>query len=55
MTGSVVVPVTTDWTDVSVTVWHGMAHWPDNPPVLAILGPLGGQCPVRAAHVEAAP
>jgi hypothetical protein len=45
----------TDWIDVSVTVRPGMAHWPDNPPVLAILWPLGGQCPGRTAHVEAAP
>ena len=22
----------TAWIDVSVTVRHGMAHWPDNPP-----------------------
>ena len=24
----------TDWIDVSVTVRHGMPHWPDNPPVV---------------------
>jgi arylformamidase len=23
----------TDWVDVSVTVRHGMPHWPDNPPI----------------------
>jgi arylformamidase len=23
----------TDWIDVSVTVRHGMPHWPDNPPI----------------------
>ena len=23
-----------EWIDVSVTVRHGMAHWPDNPPVV---------------------
>jgi arylformamidase len=23
-----------EWIDVSVTVRHGMAHWPDNPPVI---------------------
>ncbi len=25
---------TTPWIDVSVTVRHGMPHWPDNPPIL---------------------
>ena len=24
----------TDWIDVSVTVRHGMPHWPDNPPIV---------------------
>ena len=24
----------TDWIDVSVTVEHGMPHWPDNPPIV---------------------
>ena len=24
----------TDWIDVSVTVKHGMPHWPDNPPIV---------------------
>jgi kynurenine formamidase len=24
----------TDWIDVSVTVRHGMPHWPDHPPVV---------------------
>jgi hypothetical protein len=23
-----------DWIDVSVTVRHGMPHWPDNPPIV---------------------
>src|SRR5688500_11313468 len=23
-----------DWIDVSVAIHHGMAHWPDNPPIL---------------------
>jgi arylformamidase len=27
-------PATTDWIDVSVTVRHGMPHWPDNPPIV---------------------
>ncbi len=27
-------PEMTDWIDVSVTVKHGMPHWPDNPPVV---------------------
>ena len=27
-------PVTSDWIDVSVTVSHGMPHWPDNPPIV---------------------
>jgi len=27
-------PETTDWIDVSVTVRHGMPHWPDNPPIV---------------------
>ncbi len=27
-------PQTTDWIDVSVTVKHGMPHWPDNPPIV---------------------
>jgi arylformamidase len=25
------MPEMTDWIDVSVTVRHGMPHWPDNP------------------------
>ena len=25
---------TTTWIDVSVPLYSGMAHWPDNPPVL---------------------
>jgi arylformamidase len=29
-----VTPQTTDWIDVSVTVKHGMPHWPDNPPIV---------------------
>ena len=24
----------TDWIDMSVTVKHGMPHWPDNPPIV---------------------
>jgi putative cyclase len=32
--GAVVGPETTDWIDVSVTVRHGMPHWPDNPPIV---------------------
>jgi len=28
------VPDATDWIDVSVTVRHGMPHWPDNPPIV---------------------
>ncbi len=24
----------TDWIDISVTVRHGMPHWPDNPPIV---------------------
>ena len=27
-------PGVTDWIDVSVTVRHGMPHWPDNPPIV---------------------
>ena len=27
-------PEMTDWVDVSVTIRHGMPHWPDNPPVV---------------------
>ena len=27
-------PGMTDWIDVSVTVRHGMPHWPDNPPIV---------------------
>jgi arylformamidase len=27
-------PGTTGWIDVSVTVRHGMPHWPDNPPIV---------------------
>ena len=27
-------PVVTGWIDVSVTVRHGMPHWPDNPPIV---------------------
>ena len=27
-------PQRTDWIDVSVTVRHGMPHWPDNPPIV---------------------
>jgi arylformamidase len=27
-------PDATDWIDVSVTVRHGMPHWPDNPPIV---------------------
>lgn len=27
-------PELTDWIDVSVTVRHGMPHWPDNPPIV---------------------
>ncbi len=27
-------PGVTDWIDVSVTVRHGMQHWPDNPPIV---------------------
>lgn len=23
-----------DWIDASVTVRHGMPHWPDNPPIV---------------------
>ena len=22
-----------DWIDISVPLWTGMVHWPDNPPV----------------------
>jgi arylformamidase len=29
-----VTPEMTDWIDVSVTVRHGMPHWPDNPPIV---------------------
>ena len=28
------MPELTDWVDVSVTVRHGMAHWPGNPPIV---------------------
>jgi hypothetical protein len=28
------MPEMTDWIDVSVTVRHGMPHWPDNPPIV---------------------
>ena len=28
------MPEMTDWIDVSVTVRHGMAHWPGNPPIV---------------------
>jgi arylformamidase len=27
-------PDPTGWIDVSVTIRHGMAHWPDNPPIV---------------------
>ena len=27
-------PGVTGWIDVSVTVRHGMPHWPDNPPIV---------------------
>jgi arylformamidase len=27
-------PGATEWIDVSVTVRHGMPHWPDNPPIV---------------------
>jgi arylformamidase len=27
-------PLAADWIDVSVTVRHGMPHWPDNPPIV---------------------
>jgi arylformamidase len=27
-------PGTRGWIDVSVTVRHGMPHWPDNPPIV---------------------
>ena len=27
-------PGVTDWIDVSVTVRHGMPHWPDNRPIV---------------------
>jgi kynurenine formamidase len=27
-------PDATGWIDVSVTVRHGMPHWPDNPPIV---------------------
>jgi arylformamidase len=30
----VTYPETTDWIDVSVTVRHGMPHWPDNPAIV---------------------
>jgi hypothetical protein len=49
-----VVPEMTDWTKVPVAVWHGMAHWPDNPLARAILRPLGRHHPGHAAHVAAA-
>ena len=32
-----VTPQMTDWIDVSVTVKHGMPHWPDNPPIVLAL------------------
>ena len=28
------MPEMTVWVDVSVTVRHGMAHWPGNPPIV---------------------
>jgi arylformamidase len=28
------MPEMTDWIDVSVTVRHGIPHWPDNPPIV---------------------
>ena len=31
-------PGVTDWIDVSVTVRHGMPHWPDNPPIVLEAG-----------------
>ena len=27
-------PGVTGWIDVSVTVRHGMPHWPDKPPIV---------------------
>jgi arylformamidase len=27
-------PDVTSWIDVSVTIRHGMPHWPDNPPIV---------------------
>ena len=32
--GAAVTAEMTDWIDVSVTVRHGMPHWPDNPPIV---------------------
>jgi arylformamidase len=32
--GAVVGAGVSEWIDVSVTVRHGMPHWPDNPPVV---------------------
>jgi arylformamidase len=31
---AVVMPEMTNWIDVSVTVRHGMPHWPENPPIV---------------------
>ena len=31
-----VQPTATGWIDVSVTVRHGMPHWPDNPPITLV-------------------
>ena len=31
---AVTEPAETAWIDVSVTVRHGMPHWPDNPPIV---------------------
>ncbi len=51
-----------EWIDVSVTVRHGMAHWPDNPPIVmqramdieaparAILRPVPGRPPAASGR-----
>ena len=49
-------PGVTDWIDVSVTVRHGMPHWPDNRPIVLKAGiwiiESLGLSPVSAARYE---
>ena len=45
----------TDWIDVSVTVRHGMPHWPDNPPIVLERALTATMGEAQAVPAEAGP